>query len=111
MLSSSYIIIRRAASIFVRFNRRMEEGEEVEQECMSMPSSSSSSSSINDVILAPINHILTSPVERGLDNIEGDASIFVRFNRRMEDGGGGGGGGAGMHVNAIIIIIIIIIVY
>ena len=49
-------------------------GEEVEQECMSMPSSSSSSSSssINDVILAPINHILTSPVERGLDNIEGE---------------------------------------
>ena len=50
----------------------MEEGEEVEQECMSMPSSSSSSSSsINDVILAPINHILMSPVERGVDNIEG----------------------------------------
>ena len=47
-------------------------GEEVEQECTSMPSSSSSSSSINDVILAPINHILTSPVERGLDNIEGE---------------------------------------
>ena len=51
----------------------MEEGEEVEQECMSMPSSSSSSSSsINDVILAPINHILTSPVERELDDIEGE---------------------------------------
>jgi hypothetical protein len=59
---------------FVQFNRRMEEGgvgEEVEQECMSMPSSSSSSS-INDVILAPINHILTSPVERGFNNIEGE---------------------------------------
>jgi len=46
-------------------------GEEVEQECTSMPSSSSSSS-INDVILAPINHILTLPIERGVDNIEGE---------------------------------------
>ena len=54
-------------------------GEEVEQECMSMPSSSSSSSSssINDVILAPINHMLTSPVERGVDIFIADVSRRV----------------------------------
>ena len=48
-------------------------GEEVEQEC----TSSSSSLSINDVILAPINHMLTSPVERGVDIFIADVSRRV----------------------------------